>query len=83
MQLPAEYWQGLFPRPYWDSLRRNSDENGLDPYLVAALIRQESEFNPGAVSHANALRVDAAAAATGKGEAKQVGLKGYNHGFAV
>ncbi len=42
------------PRPYWEALRRYSEENGLDPYLVASLIRQESEFNPGAVSHANA-----------------------------
>ncbi len=29
--LPAEYWQGLFPRPYWDALRHYSEENGLDP----------------------------------------------------
>jgi soluble lytic murein transglycosylase len=28
--------------------------NGLDPFMVASLIRQESEFNPGAVSNANA-----------------------------
>ena len=77
-QLPAEYWQGLFPRPYWDSLRRYADENGLDPYLVSALIRQESEFNPSAVSHSNALGLMQLLPGTGKGEAKQVGLKGYN-----
>ncbi len=77
-QLPAEYWQGLFPRPYWDSLRRNADENGLDPYLVSALIRQESEFNPSAVSHSNALGLMQLLPSTGKGEAKQLGLKGYN-----
>ena len=76
--LPAEYWQGLFPRPYWDSLRRNADENGLDPYLVSALIRQESEFNPSAVSHSNALGLMQLLPSTGKGEAKQLGLKGYN-----
>jgi len=77
-QLPAEYWQGLFPRPYWDSLRRHADENGLDPYLVSALIRQESEFNPSAVSHSNALGLMQLLPSTGKGEAKQLGLKGYN-----
>ena len=77
-QLPAEYWQGLFPRPYWDSLRRHSEENGLDPYLVSALIRQESEFNPSAVSHSNALGLMQLLPSTGKGEAKQLGLKGYN-----
>ena len=77
-QLPAEYWQGLFPRPYWDSLRRHAEENGLDPYLVSALIRQESEFNPSAVSHSNALGLMQLLPSTGKGEAKQIGLKGYN-----
>ncbi len=77
-QLPMEYWEGLFPRPYWDSLRRYADENGLDPYLVSALIRQESEFNPSAVSHSNALGLMQLLPSTGKGEAKAVGLKGYN-----
>ncbi len=38
--LPSQYWQGLFPRPWWDALRSYSQENGLDPYLVASLIRQ-------------------------------------------
>lgn len=52
--LPREAWEGLFPKPYWTDLRRYSQENGLDPFLVASLIRQESEFNPGAVSNANA-----------------------------
>jgi soluble lytic murein transglycosylase len=77
-QLPAEYWHGLFPRPYWDSLRRQAEQNGLDPYLVSSLIRQESEFNPSAVSHSNALGLMQLLPKTGKGEAKEVGLKGYN-----
>ncbi len=71
--LPSPYWQGLFPRPYWDALRRYSEENGLDPYLVASLIRQESEFNPSAVSHANAYGLMQLLPTTGKGEAKQTG----------
>ena len=75
--LPQPYWQGLFPRPYWDALRRYSDENGLDPYLVASLIRQESEFNPGAVSRANAYGLMQLLPATGKSTAKQVGLHNY------
>jgi soluble lytic murein transglycosylase len=44
------YWQMLLPRPYWETLEADARVNGLDPYLVAALIRQESEFNPEAVS---------------------------------
>ena len=75
--LPQPYWEGLFPRPYWDALRRYSDENGLDPYLVASLIRQESEFNPGAVSRANAYGLMQLLPSTGKTTAKQVGLRNY------
>src|ERR1019366_7055884 len=76
--LPGEYWHGLFPRPYWDALRRYSDENGLDPYLVASLIRQESEFNPVAISHANAYGLMQLLPRTGKGEAKKEGLAHYS-----
>jgi len=75
--LPQPYWEGLFPRPYWEALRRNSEANGLDPYLVASLIRQESEFNPGVVSHANAYGLMQLLPTTGKGTAKQVGLHNY------
>jgi len=77
-ELPSPYWQGLFPRPYWDPLRRYSEENGLDPYLVASLIRQESEFNPSAISHANAYGLMQLLPKTGKGEARKEGLHHYN-----
>ena len=59
-------------------MRRYSEENGLDPYLVASLIRQESEFNPGAISHANAYGLMQLLPRTGKGEAKKEGLHHYN-----
>ena len=75
--LPQPYWEGLFPRPYWDALRQYSEANGLDPYLVASLIRQESEFNPGAVSRANAYGLMQLLPGTGKGTARQVGLHNY------
>ncbi len=76
--LPSPYWQGLFPRPYWDALRSSSEANGLDPYLVASLIRQESEFNPSAISHANAYGLMQLLPRTGKGEAKKTGLSHYS-----
>jgi len=75
--LPQPYWEGLFPRPYWDALRQYSEENGLDPYLVASLIRQESEFNPTVVSRANAYGLMQLLPSTGKATAKQVGLHNY------
>ncbi len=76
--LPAPYWHGLFPRPYWDTLRRYSEENGLDPYLVASLIRQESEFNPGAISRANAYGLMQLLPRTGRDEARKEGLHHFS-----
>jgi len=76
--LPREYWDALFPRPYWADLKKSSVANGLDPYLVASLIRQESEFNPVAVSRANAVGLMQLLPKTGKLVAKQEKLKRYN-----
>ena len=64
--LPRQYWEDLFPRPFWSDLQRDAKSNGLDPYIVASLIRQESEFNPGAVSRANALGLMQVLPSTGK-----------------
>lgn len=52
--IPLAYWRILFPEPYWDTIKEESAKNNLDPYLVASLIRQESEFNPSVISYANA-----------------------------
>jgi soluble lytic murein transglycosylase len=75
--LPRPYWEALFPKPYWTDLKRFSASNGLDPYLVASLIRQESEFNPAAVSKANAVGLMQLLPKVGKGVAKQEKLKHY------
>ena len=76
--LPREYWEALFPRPYWTDLKKFAVANDLDPYLVASLIRQESEFNPIAVSRANAVGLMQLLPRTGKLVARQVDLKRYS-----
>lgn len=53
--LPREAWEVLFPRPYWSLIEREARRQGIDPLLVAALIRQESRFERDAVSSAGAL----------------------------
>lgn len=75
--LPRPYWEALFPRPYWSDLKKYSLENQLDPYLVASLIRQESEFNPLAVSRANAVGLMQLLPKTGKLVAHQESLRRY------
>ncbi|HLV86357.1 MAG TPA: transglycosylase SLT domain-containing protein [Candidatus Sulfotelmatobacter sp.] len=76
--LPREYWEALFPRAYWTDLKKFSVANGLDPYLVASLIRQESEFNPLAVSRANAVGLMQLLPRTGKLVARQEKLRRYS-----
>jgi soluble lytic murein transglycosylase len=76
--LPRPYWEALFPKPYWSDLRKYSQLNGLDPYLVASLIRQESEFNTLALSRANAVGLMQLLPMTGKNVAKQIKLGGYS-----
>jgi soluble lytic murein transglycosylase len=44
----------VFPYPMRALVEREAAEQGLDPYLVAALIRQESNFRPAVVSRAGA-----------------------------
>jgi soluble lytic murein transglycosylase len=77
-ELPRSYWEALFPKAYWSDLKRFSTQNGLDPYLVASLIRQESEFNPNAISHANAVGLMQLLPVTGKKVAKDVKLRHFN-----
>jgi soluble lytic murein transglycosylase len=77
-QVPAIYWHLLFPQPYWTELVANAGSNQLDPYLVASLIRQESEFNAGAVSRANAYGLMQLLPSVGKSIAKKHGIKRFD-----
>ncbi|WP_353071885.1 transglycosylase SLT domain-containing protein [Tunturiibacter gelidoferens] len=77
-QVPTIYWKLLFPQPYWVDLTAYSQRNGLDPFLVASLIRQESEFNAGVVSHANAWGLMQLLPSVGKSAAKKQGIKHFD-----
>ena len=35
-----------FPLAYWEMIQQKAQERELDPYLILALIRQESLFDP-------------------------------------
>ncbi|MFL6301052.1 MAG: transglycosylase SLT domain-containing protein [Terriglobales bacterium] len=79
--MPRPFWEALFPRVYWTDLKKYSQENALDPFMVASLIRQESEFNPSAVSRAKALGLMQLLPSVGKHLAKEVKLGGFNQGL--
>ena len=78
--MPREFWRRLFPMPFEERLRARAKPHKLDPYLVAALIRQESEFNPRATSYAGARGLMQIMPATGKRLARRLGIKGFSTG---
>ena len=52
--LPRSVWEMFYPADFVSVIMRESERQNVDPYWVLSLIRQESAFNPGAVSSANA-----------------------------
>ena len=75
--IPLPYWRILFPEPYWETIKAESAKNHLDPYLVASLIRQESEFNPSAISPANAYGLMQMLPSVGKSLAREEGMSNF------
>jgi len=47
-------WRVLYPRAFWPRVCEIAKEDGLDPYLILAVARQESTFRPALTSHAGA-----------------------------
>jgi soluble lytic murein transglycosylase len=77
-QAPRRFWELLFPLPYRADVVRAAREKNLDPYLLAGLIRQESEFDPQARSHANAFGLTQVRPATGRLFARQAGIARFS-----
>lgn len=76
--IPMSYWKMLYPTPYWSQIRVYSRENGLNPYMVASLIRQESGFRPDAVSYSNAYGLMQLLPSVGRAMARKAGMR-YFH----
>jgi soluble lytic murein transglycosylase len=75
--IPLAYWRILFPEPWWDTIQAESAKNNLDPYLVASLIRQESEFDPTAISYANAYGLMQLLPSVGRKLAREEGISSF------
>jgi soluble lytic murein transglycosylase len=75
--IPLVYWRILYPEAWWQTIKTESAKNNLDPYLVASLIRQESEFNPSVISYANAYGLMQLLPSTGKAMAREEGMKNF------
>ena len=74
-EVPVAAWKALFPLPYEGALRREAAKNNFDPMFAAGLIRQESTFQPEAVSHANAIGLMQVLPKTGRLLARQIKVR--------
>lgn len=66
-----------YPLVYADLLSTEAQDKSLDPLLLAAVIRQESLFEPVAESYAGARGLGQVMPATGEGIAKSLGMEGF------
>ena len=73
-ELPDELLKVLFPVNYWPLIQRYSAERQLDPYMIAALIAQESTFTADVKSSANAYGLMQLLPSTGRRYAKALHL---------
>ena len=67
----------VYPFPHRALITARAEELGLDPYLVAGLIRQESAFVPAIGSSAGAIGLMQIMPATGRQLARALGPRGY------
>jgi soluble lytic murein transglycosylase len=74
---PDRFWRAAFPLPYRGALETYGRARSLDPFLLAALIRQESEFDPRAVSLASAYGLMQVLPSTGRQLSRRVGIAGF------
>ena len=77
-QLPDEIQRVLFPLEYWPLIQKAARARELDPYLVAALVGQESTFDPLVRSPANAVGLMQILPSTGKIWGRRIGIRGYS-----
>jgi soluble lytic murein transglycosylase len=69
--------QVVYPFPYREMVLREAAEWGVDPFLLAGLIRQESAWVSDIVSSAGAIGLMQVMPATGRGLARQLGVEGF------
>lgn len=72
-EVPREAWEIFFPLVAWNAIKEEAKRYGIDPYVAAGLIRQESVFNPNATSRVGARGLMQVMPATGQLVSKRQG----------
>jgi soluble lytic murein transglycosylase len=72
--VPREAWEIMFPMIAWNTIKQEAKRFGVDPYIAAGLIRQESVFNPNAISRVGARGLMQVMPATGQQISRKQGI---------
>jgi len=72
--LPRAFWEMLYPFGWRSEVTAAAQRAGLDPFLVAALVREESSYHPRALSRAGARGLMQLMPATARPMAEHRGL---------
>ena len=75
--VPPTFWELAYPQGLLPVIQTVAD-HGVDPHLVAAIIREESTYNPAAVSPAGALGLMQVTLQTGEMIANRLGGEAFN-----
>ena len=79
-QLPPDVLRIIFPLDYWPLIKKYSDAHRLDPYLITALVSQESTFTADVRSSANAVGLMQLIPGTARRLAARLGIR-YSSGI--
>lgn len=67
-------WQMSYPLAYAEAISQNARDKSVDPFLVHALVREESRYNYQAISRSHALGLMQLLPGTAYGVAKRIGV---------
>jgi soluble lytic murein transglycosylase len=70
----SERWRMTYPRAFDQQVSEDAKTESLDPFLILALIREESRFNPLAFSRSKAIGLMQLLPGTADGVAKNIGI---------
>jgi soluble lytic murein transglycosylase len=73
-RLPLALWEALYPQAQWPLIAQAAARDGLDQYLIAGLIREESRFDAAAVSSAGAYGLMQLMPGTAASTARSLGM---------
>jgi soluble lytic murein transglycosylase-like protein len=73
----------FYVRPFWPTILKTAERYNVDPHLVAAVIREESRYNPVAISRSGAVGLMQLMPRTARIVADQLGLSNFSTGQLI